>query len=51
MPADRWSGAGSSAGAREGAGARAADGALIHDDPKLLIRGFRIQTLVVLPTG
>jgi hypothetical protein len=37
MPADRWFGVGSCAGAKERAGARAVDDALIHDDPKLLI--------------
>ena len=37
MPADRWFGVGSCAGARERAGARAVDDALVHDDPKLLI--------------
>jgi len=37
MPADRWFGVGSCAGARERAGARAVGDALIHDDPKLLV--------------
>ena len=37
MPADRWFGVGSCAGAEERAGAHAVDDALIHDDPKLLI--------------
>ena len=37
MPADRWFGVGSCGSAQELAGARAVAGALIHDDPKLLI--------------